>query len=73
MTERTGFRRDGGQSRAWAAGLWAKVLGFDAALLKRLLSDESVPQDIRDKLAALQRVTAAYPQLWVKKHSGEEA
>jgi uncharacterized protein (UPF0147 family) len=48
------------------------VLGFDPALLKQLLSDETIPRDIRNKLEALRRVTSAYPQLWLRKRAGEE-
>ncbi len=72
LTERTGFSEEEVRALLEPEGLWAKVLGFDPALLKQLLSDETVPRGIRDKLETLKRITSAYPQLWVKRQSGEE-
>jgi uncharacterized protein (UPF0147 family) len=48
------------------------VLGFDPSLLKQLLSDETVPRDIRDKIEKLRRIISTYPQLRIKKRSVEE-
>ncbi len=72
VTERMGFSEEEVRALLEPEGLWVKVLGFDPALLKQLLTDETVPRGIRDKLEALRRITSAYPQLWVKRHSGEE-
>jgi putative RecB family exonuclease len=72
LTERTGFSEEEVKALLEPEGLWVKVLGFDPELMKQLLDDETVPQHIRDKLATLKRVIAAYPQLRVKRHSEEE-
>ena len=72
VTERTGFSEEEVKALLEPEGLWAKVLGFDPALVKLLLSDETVPREINDKLEGLRRITTSYPQLWVKRHSGEE-
>jgi putative RecB family exonuclease len=72
LSERTGFSEEDVKALLEPEGLWAGVLGFDPSLVKQLLSDETVPRDIRDKLETLRRVTSTYPQLWVKKRTGEE-
>jgi putative RecB family exonuclease len=72
LTERTGFSEEEVKTVLEPEGLWARVLGFDLALVKQLLSDETVPQDIRNKLEKLKRIVSTYPQLWIKKRSGEE-
>jgi putative RecB family exonuclease len=72
LTERTGFSEEEVKAALEPEGLWARVLGFDPSLVKQLLSDETVPRDIRDKLEKLKRVVSTYPQLWVKIRSGEE-
>jgi RecB family exonuclease len=72
VTERTGFSEEEVRAVLEPEGLWARVLGFDPALFKQLLADEAVPGHVRDKLEELKRVTATFPQLWVKRHSGEE-
>jgi len=72
LTERTGFSEEEVRALLEPEGLWAKVLGFDPVLLKELLADETVPQDIRKKIEGLKRITSTYPQLWVKRHSEEE-
>jgi putative RecB family exonuclease len=72
LTERTGFSEEEVRALLEPEGLWVKVLGFDPALLKQLLSDETVPRDIRDKLEALRRITSTYPQLWLRKRAGED-
>jgi len=72
VTERTGFSEEDVKAVLEPEGLWTKVLGFDPALLKQLLADETVPGPIRDKLETLKRITSAFPQLWVKRHSDEE-
>ena len=72
LTERTGYNEEEVKDLLEPEGLWAKVLGFDPSLLKQLLSDETIPRDIRNKLEALRRITATYPQLWLRKRAGEE-
>jgi RecB family exonuclease len=72
LTERTGFSEEEVKTVLEPEGLWARALGFDPALVKQLLSDETVPGDIRDKLEKLKRIVATYPQLWLKKRSAEE-
>jgi putative RecB family exonuclease len=72
LSERTGFDEDEVRVLLEPEGLWQKVLGFDPSRLKQLISDETVPGDIRDKLEALRRVTATFPQLRLRKHGAEE-
>jgi putative RecB family exonuclease len=72
LTERTGYSEKEVRALLEPEGLWEKVLGFDPALLKQLLSDESIPRNIRDKLEAIKRVTSTFPQLWVKRCAGEQ-
>jgi RecB family exonuclease len=72
LSERTGFSEEEVRDILEPEGLWEKVLGFDPALLKQLLTDEKVPRTIRDKLEALRRITSTFPQLWVKRRSEEE-
>jgi putative RecB family exonuclease len=72
LTERTGFNEEEVRAVLEPEGLWEKVLGFDPSLLKQLLSDETVPGNIRNKLESLRRITATYPQLRLRKHGGEE-
>jgi putative RecB family exonuclease len=72
LTERTGFSDEEVRAILEPEGLWEKVLGFEPALLKQLLADETIPRNIRDKIEKLKRITSTYPQLWVKRRSGEE-
>jgi RecB family exonuclease len=72
VTERTGFSEEEVRALLEPEGLWVKVLGFDPALLKELLADETLPLAIRRKIEGLKRVTSTFPQLWVKRHSDEE-
>jgi putative RecB family exonuclease len=72
LSERTGFDGDEVKAVLEPEGLWAKVLGFDPSLLKQLLSDETIPGEIRDKLESLRRVTSTFPQLHLRQRSGEE-
>jgi putative RecB family exonuclease len=74
MVEKTGYDGEAVRGVLGPAGLWERVLGFDAGLLKDLLADDSVPADVRRSVAALRRVVSAYPQLWMKKRdAGEDA
>jgi putative RecB family exonuclease len=72
IIEKTDFSEDEVRTVLQPEGLWEKVLGFDATLLKKLMADKAFPADIKKKLQALQRVVSSYPQLLVRKHSGEE-
>jgi putative RecB family exonuclease len=72
FTERTGFSEEEVKALLEPEGLWVKVLGFDPELLRQLLTDETIPQHIRDKLETLKRITSTYPQLRLKKHTAEE-
>jgi putative RecB family exonuclease len=72
LAERTGFDEEEVRTLLEPAGLWEKVLGFDPSLLKQLLSDDTAPGDIRDKLKALRRVMATFPQLRLRQHGEAE-
>jgi len=72
IIEKTDFSEDEVRAVLEPEGLWEKVLGFDATLLKKLMADKAFPANIKKKLQALQRVVSSYPQLSVRKHSGEE-
>jgi putative RecB family exonuclease len=72
ITERTGFDEAEVREVLESEGLWEKVLGFDAALVRQLLNDKSVPPEIRSKLETLKRITSSYPQLWLRQRSEEE-
>ena len=72
LIERKGFREDEVRAVLEPEGLWAKVLSFDQSRLKQLLAAEEVSRDIRNRLESLRHVMATYPQLSVKKRSGEE-
>ena len=70
--ERAGFSEDEVRAVLEPAGLWEKVLGLDQSRLKQLLADEATAGDIKKKIESLKRITSSYPQLWLKKRSGEE-
>jgi putative RecB family exonuclease len=72
LMEKTGFNEDEVKALLEPLGWWEKVLGFDSAKLKDLLADESVADNIKQKVASLKRVTTSFPQLWLRKRSGEE-
>jgi len=72
LVEKTGFSEDEVRALLEPEGLWQQVLSLDQSRLKQLITDEAAAKDIRDKLAALKRVVAAYPQLWVRKIREEE-
>jgi putative RecB family exonuclease len=72
MVERAGFPEEEVRAVLEPAGLWQKVLGLDQSRLKDLLTDEDITSEIRKKIESLKLVTATYPQLWIKKHGGEE-
>jgi putative RecB family exonuclease len=70
--ERTGFSEAEVRAILEPEGLWERVLGFNESLLKQLLSDKTVPADVRKKLELIKQVTSSYPQLWLKKRTVEE-
>ncbi len=72
LVERSGYAEDEVRAVLEPAGLWEKVLGLDQSRLKQLLADEAAAGDIRKKIESLKRITATYPQLWLKKQTGEE-
>jgi RecB family exonuclease len=72
LVEKTGFSEDEVRALLEPEGLWEKVLGFDQSLLKQLLADKSIAGNIKKKLESLKRITSSYPQLWLRKRSGEE-
>jgi hypothetical protein len=72
LVEKTGFSEDEVRALLEPEGLWQRVLSLDQSRLRQLITDEAAAKDIRDKLAALKRVVAAYPQLWVRKIREEE-
>ncbi|MFC2001781.1 RecB family exonuclease [Chloroflexota bacterium] len=72
LVERTGFNEDLVRAMLEAEGLWERVLSFDQSRLKQIIADETVTEDIRNKLRALRQVVSAYPQLRVKRRLKEE-
>jgi len=72
LTERTGFSEEEVKALLEPEGLWEKVLGFDPSLLRQLMTDEKTPAEIRKKLESLRKVTDTYPQLRLRKRTGEE-
>jgi len=72
MMEKTGFDEDEVRSLLEPVGLWPQVTSFDPARLKRLLDDEGVAEDIRDRIKALKQVIATFPRLSVRKLATEE-
>jgi len=72
LVEKTGFSEDEVRVLLEPEGLWHQVLSLDQLRLKRLIADEAVAKDIREKLEALRQVVSSYPQLWVRKIMEEE-
>ena len=72
IMERTGFSEDEVKAILEPEGLWEKVRGFDQSLVKQVLADKAISADIKKKLEALKRITSAFPQLKLRKRSGEE-
>jgi putative RecB family exonuclease len=72
MMEKTGFDEDAVRALLEPAGLWPQVTSLDPDRLKRLLDDEAVARDIRDKIMALKQVVATFPRLSVRRLAKEE-
>jgi len=72
LVEKAGFSQDEVRALLEPEGLWKRVLSFDQAKLKQLITDETVARDIRRKLEALRGVISSSPRLWVKGLIEEE-
>jgi putative RecB family exonuclease len=72
MVERGGYSEPEVRALLEPAGLWPMVLGFDQSKLRELIKDETVAQELRQKLAALKQVVSTNPQLWVRRLVPEE-
>jgi hypothetical protein len=72
LTERTSFSGDEVKAVLEPEGLWEKVMGFDQALVRKLMADKSTPDEIKKKLESLKKITSSYPQLWLRKTDAEE-
>jgi putative RecB family exonuclease len=70
--ERTGFNGEEIKAILEPRGLWDKVLKYDDKLLKQLVDDKYFPADIKKKIESLKHVTSAFPQIWLRKRTGEE-
>lgn len=72
VTERTGFPEDEVKALLEPAGLWEMVTKLDEPRLRELMNDDSLDESLRERLAALRRVTSSYPQLRIKKQAGND-
>ncbi len=72
LVEKTGYDDEEIRRILEPMGLWQKVLSFDQALLKQLLTDGDIPAEAKEKIMMLKRVTTSYPQLWLKDHAASE-
>ena len=72
LVEKTGFSEDEVRALLEPAGLMDRVLSLDSAKLKELISDETVAQEVRDKLGDLKQVVSRYPQFWPRKLVDED-
>ena len=72
LMEKTGFSEDEIKAILEPQELWEKVLGFDQSLLKKLMADKAISGDIKNKLESLKKIISTYPQLWLRKSTGEE-
>ena len=70
--ERTGFDEAEVKAILEPDGLWEKVLRYDQALVKQMLSDKTIPAEVRKKIALIKKITSSFPQLWLKKRAAEE-
>jgi putative RecB family exonuclease len=70
--ERTGFNGEDIKAILQPRGLWDKVLTLDEKLLKQLLDDKFIPADIKKKIESVKKITSTYPQIWLRKRTGEE-
>ena len=70
--EKTAYDEAGIKEVLQPAGLWQQVLSFDQSLLKKLVSDGAISEELQHKIESLKHTTSSYPQLWVKKNTREE-
>jgi putative RecB family exonuclease len=67
MMEKTGFDEDEVRALLEPEGLWERVLCMDAARLKQLMADASLPPEMRKRLESLRRVVSSHAQVWLKQ------
>jgi len=72
LVEKSGFSEEEVRALLEPAGLLDRALSLDTTKLKALITDRSVAEDIRSKLAALKQVVASYPQFWARRLVEEE-
>jgi putative RecB family exonuclease len=72
MVEKSGFSEEEVRALLEPEGLLDRVLSLDPAKLRELITDQTVAQDVRDKLAALRQVISSYPQFWPRRLAEEE-
>lgn len=67
VIQRTGY--DEGKTKAVLepAGLWDRVLKFDAAKVAVILKSDDVPAEIKERINSLSEVVSSYPRLWLKE------
>jgi putative RecB family exonuclease len=70
--ERLGFSEVEVKALLEPLGLWAKVLGFNEAMVKQFMESSEITSNIRRELVKLRKVKTAYTQFNVKKMSEEE-
>jgi putative RecB family exonuclease len=70
--EKTGYDEAEIKKALEPLGLWPQVLSLDTALLKQLLADANIPEDIRKRITSLKKIVSSYPQLWLKHNATEE-
>jgi len=72
MVARFGFNEEEVRALLEPLGLWDKVLSFDPAKLEKLITDETIAEDVRRKLKDLKCVISNSSRLWVRKLAPEE-
>ncbi len=72
LIQRMGFNEDEVKALLEPEGLWQKVISFDDKKLKELMETEELAVNLLKKLEKMKLVNKSYPQLFVKRLSGEE-
>jgi len=72
LVEKSGFSEDEVRALLEPEGLWSEVLSFDQSRLRRLITNDKIAEDIRQKLKALRQVISTYPRLLSKRLTEEE-
>lgn len=70
--ERLGFSEAEVKALLEPLGLWAKVLGFNEAMVKQFIESSEITSNIRRELDKLRKVKTAYSQFNIKKLTDEE-